>query len=154
MDVIIQETRELFASASIITDSPSTLVRRMKRTRESSLQLIAKITSRINMWAASIQWRSHSAIHSELLPDFIGFFSKASSKGTDTVQEDSGPTDTWSNIQGSAKRRSPGLVNIVAAVAHHFCLALPAAFTQPGLHLLAEPYKVFVIFRIFSGYLF
>ena len=42
-------------------------------------------------------------------------------------------------LQGSAKRRSPGLVNFVAAVAYHFCLALPAAFTQSGGHLLADP---------------
>ena len=34
-------------------------------------------------------------------------------------------------VQGSAKRRSPGLVYIAPAVAHHPCLALPAAFTQP-----------------------
>ena len=33
----------------------------------------------------------------------------------------------------------PGLVNFVPAVAYHFCLALPAAFTQPGAQLLAEP---------------
>ena len=30
-------------------------------------------------------------------------------------------------------------MNLVPAVAYHFCLALPAAFTQPGAHLLAEP---------------
>ena len=42
-------------------------------------------------------------------------------------------------IQGSAKSQSPGLVNFVCAVAYHFCLALPAAFAQPGDHLLAEP---------------
>ena len=41
-------------------------------------------------------------------------------------------------VEGSAKRRYPGLVNFVTAVAHHFCLALPAAFTQPGDNLLAE----------------
>ena len=35
-------------------------------------------------------------------------------------------------IQGSAKRRSPGLVNFVTVVAYHLCLSLPAAFTQPG----------------------
>ena len=34
---------------------------------------------------------------------------------------------------------APGLVNSIAAVAYHFCLALPAAFTQPGDHLLAKP---------------
>ena len=28
------------------------------------------------------------------------------------------------DLQGRAKRRAPGLVNIVAAVAYHFCLAL------------------------------
>ena len=35
--------------------------------------------------------------------------------------------------------RYPGLVISVAAVAYHICLALPAAFTQPGANLLAEP---------------
>ena len=40
-----------------------------------------------------------------------------------------------------AKRRSPGLMNLVAPVSYHFCLALPATFTQPGDHLLAEPRK-------------
>ena len=34
-------------------------------------------------------------------------------------------------VQGSAKRRSPGLVNFVPALAYHFCLNLPAAFTKP-----------------------
>ena len=33
------------------------------------------------------------------------------------------------SVQGLAKRRSPGLVNFVTAVAYHLCLALPAAFT-------------------------
>ena len=32
--------------------------------------------------------------------------------------------------QGLAKRRSPGLVHFVPALAYLFCLALPAAFTQ------------------------
>ena len=41
----------------------------------------------------------------------------------------------------AAKRRAPGLVNFVTALAHHFCLALPAAFTQPGSHLFAEHSK-------------
>ena len=36
-------------------------------------------------------------------------------------------------------RQSPGFVNFFPALAYHFCLALPAAFTQPGDHLLAEP---------------
>ena len=40
-------------------------------------------------------------------------------------------------MQGLANRRSPDLVNFVTALAYHFCLALPAAFTQPGDHLLA-----------------
>ena len=42
------------------------------------------------------------------------------------------------HIQDSAKRQSPGLVNLVSAVANHFCLALPTAVTQPGAHLSAE----------------
>ena len=33
----------------------------------------------------------------------------------------------------------PSLVNFVPALAYHFCLALPEAFTQPGDPLLAEP---------------
>ena len=43
------------------------------------------------------------------------------------------------NVQGSAKRLRPGLVNFVAAVAYHLCLSLPAAFTQPSQSLLAKP---------------
>ena len=42
-------------------------------------------------------------------------------------------------VQGSTNRRAPGLVNFVPALAHHFCLNLPAAFTQPGARLLVEP---------------
>ena len=42
-------------------------------------------------------------------------------------------------VQGWAKRRSPGFVNFFPAVAYHFCLALPAAFTQPRDHFSAEP---------------
>ena len=38
----------------------------------------------------------------------------------------------------SVKRRAPGLVNFVPAAAWHFCLALPAAITQSGDHLLAK----------------
>ena len=34
--------------------------------------------------------------------------------------------------------RSPGVVNSFAAVAYHFCLILPTAFTQPGDHILAK----------------
>ena len=30
-------------------------------------------------------------------------------------------------------------MNFVTALAYHFCLALPAALTQPGDHLLAKP---------------
>ena len=48
-------------------------------------------------------------------------------------------SETMDNMQGSAKWRAPGSVNFVPAVPYHFCLALPAAFTQPGDHLLAEP---------------
>ena len=40
-------------------------------------------------------------------------------------------------LQGTAKRWSLGLVNFVIALAYHFCLALPVAFTQPGDHLAA-----------------
>ena len=40
-------------------------------------------------------------------------------------------------VQCSAKLWSPGLV-----LAYHFCLDLPAAFTQPGDHLIAEPCSI------------
>ena len=42
-------------------------------------------------------------------------------------------------VQGSTYRRAPGLVNFVLALAYHFCLNLPAAFTQPRARLLVEP---------------
>ena len=42
-------------------------------------------------------------------------------------------------LQRSAKVNAPGLVNFIPAVAYHICLNLPAAFTQPVDHLLAEP---------------
>ena len=45
---------------------------------------------------------------------------------------------TAASVQGSAKRRAPDLVNFVPVVACHFYLALTAAFTQPGDHLLAK----------------
>ena len=45
----------------------------------------------------------------------------------------------WPLLQDPAKVDATGLVNFVAAVAYHFCQALPAAFTQPGLSLLAQP---------------
>ena len=35
-------------------------------------------------------------------------------------------------LQSLAKRLATGLVNFDPAVAYHFCLALPTAFTQPG----------------------
>ena len=31
------------------------------------------------------------------------------------------------------------MVKFVTALAHYICLSLPAVFTQPGDHLLAEP---------------
>ena len=41
-------------------------------------------------------------------------------------------------VQCLAIWRSPGLVNVVPAVAYRFCLALRAAFTQPWDHLPAD----------------
>ena len=48
-------------------------------------------------------------------------------------------TQQYCLLQGSAKRWALGFVNFVPAVAYHFCLALPAAFSQPGDRLLADP---------------
>ena len=50
------------------------------------------------------------------------------------------------DLQGSAKRQSQGLVNFVGAVACHFCLALPVAFTQPRARLLAVPCSKISVF--------
>ena len=46
------------------------------------------------------------------------------------------------SIQRAAKVGATGLVNFVPAVAYHFCLALPAVFTQPGDNHLGEPCRV------------
>ena len=42
-------------------------------------------------------------------------------------------------LQGTTEMLWPGLVSFVPALAYHFCLALPAAFTQPGVRLSAGP---------------
>ena len=47
-------------------------------------------------------------------------------------------TANISELQGSAKKRFPGLVNFIPAVAYPFCLNLPAGFTQPGASTLAD----------------
>ena len=44
------------------------------------------------------------------------------------------------------RKWAPGLVNFVPALAYHICLALPAEFTQPGDHLLAEPCRVCTLY--------
>ena len=54
-------------------------------------------------------------------------------------------------VQGSTKRRSPGLVNFVAALAYRFCLALPVAFTQPGDQLLVVPCSAAAAVRACEG---
>ena len=36
-------------------------------------------------------------------------------------------------------RPFPGLVNFAHAVAYHFCLNIPAAFSQPGNSLIVKP---------------
>ena len=41
-------------------------------------------------------------------------------------------------VKGRAKKWAPGLVNFVPALAYHFCLNLPAAFTKPGASTLAD----------------
>ena len=45
-------------------------------------------------------------------------------------------------VQGSSIKRAPGWVNFVPAVAYHFCLNLPAPFSQPGARLILEPCTV------------
>ena len=59
------------------------------------------------------------------------------------IQGQIGDVDVWLvnlwTVQGSTNRRAPGLVNFVPVLAYHFCLNLPAAFTEPGARLLVEP---------------
>ena len=45
----------------------------------------------------------------------------------------------YMSVQGSTIRQAPGLLNFVPAVAYHFCLNMPAAFSQPGACLIVEP---------------
>ena len=60
-----------------------------------------------------------------------------SARGTGDKSQASGVEKE--DIKSSAKRWSSGLMNFVPAVAYHFCLGLPAAFTQPGARLLQKP---------------
>ena len=46
------------------------------------------------------------------------------------------------DVQRLAEFDAPGLVNVVHAVAYHFCLNLPAAFSQPGKGLLEIPCNI------------
>ena len=46
------------------------------------------------------------------------------------------------SLQGLANPRIPGLVNLVTAVAYHFCLNLLGAFSQPGARGLADPCRL------------
>ena len=77
-----------------------------------------------------------SSIWSIVLPTMLG------GEGHDhTIDEnnDAGnKVDGQFDVQGSANRQTPGWANFVTALAYHFCLALTAAFTQPGDHLLAK----------------
>ena len=41
-------------------------------------------------------------------------------------------------VQRSSKVGAPGLVSLITAVAYHFCLSLPAVFTQQGASSLAD----------------
>ena len=53
-------------------------------------------------------------------------------RGREEVSWERSPVRGCLTVQGSA----PGFV---IALAFHFCMALPVAFTQPGAHLLAKP---------------
>ena len=48
-------------------------------------------------------------------------------------------------IQGTSRWPFPGLVNFVPAVAYHFCLNMPEAFSQPGNGLLEVPCTTLVV---------
>ena len=56
---------------------------------------------------------------------------------------------TSRKLQGSINRRAPGSVNFVLALAYHFWLNLPAAFTQPGARLLVEPCISYEVRKLF-----
>ena len=51
----------------------------------------------------------------------------------------SSSSEVWGHVQGSTNMLAPGFMNFVLALAYHFWLNLPAAFTQPGAQLLVEP---------------
>ena len=57
-------------------------------------------------------------------------------------------------MQGLPKECFPSFVNFVTAVAYHFCLTLPRAFSQPGKHSFGNPctycLKINALFLMFS----
>ena len=53
--------------------------------------------------------------------------------------EGRGRVREFQTVHGSTNRRATGFVNFVLALAYHFRLNLPAAFTQPEALLLVEP---------------
>ena len=92
------------------------------------IQDVPDVSHRVRMFL----WRSKFALH-------FHYFCSSAQK-IDAIKK---YLNYWrlifySYIKSSAKRWAPGLVNFVLAVAHHFCLALHVAFTQPGACLLAE----------------
>ena len=48
--------------------------------------------------------------------------------------------------------RAPGFVNFVLALAYHFWLNFPAAFTQPGARLLVEPCTYYALSNIYTQF--
>ena len=48
-------------------------------------------------------------------------------------------TSTITYGQGSPKEWAPGFENFVPAVAYHFCLTMPAKFSQPWVHSFGNP---------------
>ena len=67
-----------------------------------------------------------------ILKQFLDYFVRYQTSMMSAVSEGVEKLTTFVDKQYSAKRQAIGLVNFVLAVSYHFCLRLPAAFTQPG----------------------
>ena len=103
-------------------------------THDSFLLLLqGGLASLTSLWASLRKWQhQQNQLESPVYPV----------KATEMIRE-------WMPRDCIWLQRGPGLVNLIAAIAYH--LALPAAFTQPGDRILAEPCRSLLNKRRASG---
>ena len=89
----------------------------------------------------SLDYHNHS-----LYPEFLLKKEEISTPATKSILNtaDIGILLTRYQVSLSTGVAFPGLVNLVPAVAPHFCLNLPRAFLQPGKHSFGDLCIVYV----------